>query len=117
MKNAKIAIVSLVILTCSYYASSYVKNAYLRFASSTAKLEDVRQQVGPSLNAALADVGLRIGLPTYIRVFKEEQQLEVWLEEGGTFKLTKTYQICNFSGDLGPKSKREIGSRQKDFIL
>jgi murein L,D-transpeptidase YafK len=42
--------------------------------------------------------------PVYIRIFKEESELEVWKERpGGRFVLVKTYPICNWSGALGPK--------------
>lgn len=43
--------------------------------------------------------------PVYIRVFKEESELEVWKERpGGRYVLVKTYPICNWSGALGPKT-------------
>lgn len=46
-----------------------------------------------------------------VRIFKEEQVLEVWKRTGtGTYKLFKTYEICAYSGDLGPKFKE--GDRQ-----
>ena len=42
--------------------------------------------------------------PVYIRIFKEESELEVWKERpGGRYILIKTYPICNWSGALGPK--------------
>lgn len=42
--------------------------------------------------------------PVYIRIFKEESELEVWKERpGGRYVLVKTYPICNWSGALGPK--------------
>ncbi len=39
----------------------------------------------------------------YIRSFKAELVLELWIEEGGKFKLFKTYRVCQGSGTLGPK--------------
>jgi murein L,D-transpeptidase YafK len=37
-------------------------------------------------------------------VFKEEAELEVWKQDtAGRFQILKTYQICRWSGDLGPK--------------
>jgi hypothetical protein len=39
-----------------------------------------------------------------LRVFKEEAELEVWKQDTtGHFQLLKTYPICRWSGDLGPK--------------
>jgi murein L,D-transpeptidase YafK len=39
-----------------------------------------------------------------IRIFKQESALEVWKRTGsGQFRLFKTYEICAWSGELGPK--------------
>jgi murein L,D-transpeptidase YafK len=39
-----------------------------------------------------------------LRIFKEEAELEVWKEDKtGQFQMLKTYPICRWSGDLGPK--------------
>lgn len=48
----------------------------------------------------------------FIRVFKYEEQLEIWEQqlEGGTFEKKKTISICAASGKLGPKRKQ--GDRQ-----
>ena len=46
-----------------------------------------------------------------VRIFKEEAVLEVWKATGaGAYRLFKTYEICAYSGDLGPKFKE--GDRQ-----
>ena len=46
-----------------------------------------------------------------LRIFKEESELEVWKEDKtGRFALLRTYPICRWSGDLGPKVKE--GDRQ-----
>ncbi|MEQ1653308.1 MAG: murein L,D-transpeptidase family protein [Hyphomicrobium sp.] len=42
--------------------------------------------------------------PIYIRVFKEESELEVWkARNDGRYVAIKTYPICKWSGTLGPK--------------
>jgi murein L,D-transpeptidase YafK len=43
------------------------------------------------------------GSPLFIRVFKEESQLELWMEKAGRFELLDTLPICHWSGTLGPK--------------
>ena len=49
--------------------------------------------------------------PILVRVFKEESELEVWKQDRtGRFALLKTYPICRWSGELGPKIKE--GDRQ-----
>jgi murein L,D-transpeptidase YafK len=42
--------------------------------------------------------------PILVRIFKEESELEVWKQDTtGHFQILKTYPICRWSGDLGPK--------------
>jgi len=49
--------------------------------------------------------------PILVRLFKEEAELEVWKQDReGRFALLKTYPICRWSGELGPKIKE--GDRQ-----
>ena len=49
--------------------------------------------------------------PILVRLFKEESELEVWKQDKeGRFALLKTYPICRWSGELGPKIKE--GDRQ-----
>ncbi len=50
--------------------------------------------------------------PILVRIFKEEAELEVWKKQTATgkFALFKSYDICKWSGKLGPKIKE--GDRQ-----
>ena len=42
--------------------------------------------------------------PIYIRIFKEEAEFEVWKRRiDGTYALLDVYEICAWSGELGPK--------------
>jgi murein L,D-transpeptidase YafK len=51
------------------------------------------------------------GSPILARIFKEDSEMEVWKQNrDGKFALLKTYPICKWSGDLGPKKKQ--GDRQ-----
>jgi murein L,D-transpeptidase YafK len=47
------------------------------------------------------------GFQLFIRAFKREQTVEVWVKEKGktTFTLLHTYPFCASSGTLGPKRK------------
>lgn len=59
----------------------------------------------------LAGLGSSPEAAMMVRIFKESSELEVWKQTaGGGFKLFKSYQICAWSGDLGPKVKE--GDRQ-----
>ncbi len=51
----------------------------------------------------LEQKGLALGAPVFIRIFKLESELEVWMEKGGRYQLFATYPICLWSGRLGPK--------------
>ena len=52
-----------------------------------------------------------VGSPIVMRIFKEEAELEIWKEnDTGRFALLRTYPICRWSGELGPKIK--AGDRQ-----
>ena len=49
---------------------------------------------------------LAVGRAIYIRIFKAESELELWLQnEGGTFSRLATYPICHWTGGIGPKLK------------
>ena len=49
--------------------------------------------------------------PIFVRLYKESSELEIWKQrENGDYALLKTFQICKWSGALGPKKKE--GDRQ-----
>jgi len=41
----------------------------------------------------------------YIRIFKFEKQMEIWLSDSSGFSLYKKYEICKLSGGFGPKRR------------
>jgi murein L,D-transpeptidase YafK len=54
--------------------------------------------------AEMQERKLRVERPLFIRVFKEESELEVWkLADDGRYQHFRTYPICTWSGALGPK--------------
>jgi murein L,D-transpeptidase YafK len=60
-------------------------------------------EVAPSLIRSLESAGLSYGAPVFLRVFKEERELELWVRKEGAFTLFRTYDIVAMSGLLGPK--------------
>jgi murein L,D-transpeptidase YafK len=56
-----------------------------------------------ALDTRLAAAGLAAGAPVFIRIFKLEFELELWMKRGERFHLLATYPICRWSGALGPK--------------
>ena len=65
------------------------------------------ERVQEELTRDLAETGMRYGNPVFIRILKEEGQLELFVQEVGkeTFKLFRTYDIVAMSGRLGPKER------------
>jgi murein L,D-transpeptidase YafK len=62
------------------------------------------KELPPDLLALLRQKRMPKNSPIILRVFKEEAELEVWKQDtSGLFQLLKTYPICRWSGDLGPK--------------
>ena len=51
----------------------------------------------------LQKLDLTEGTPVLIRIFKDESQLELWMQKGERYVLFATYPICHWSGTLGPK--------------
>jgi murein L,D-transpeptidase YafK len=99
----------------------------LRFLASFLALVSVALVLaacgGPSVNAKankplstamvqkLALMGSSPGEAMMIRIFKESSELEIWKRtRGGEFKLLESYEICTWSGELGPKIRE--GDRQ-----
>lgn len=65
----------------------------------------------PKMQLKLAKMGLSMSSPIMIRVFKEEEVMEVWKANSqDRYQLVATYPICAWSGMLGPKKKE--GDRQ-----
>lgn len=54
----------------------------------------------------LQRLGAHLGKPVFIRIFKEERLLELWLQAAtGEWNCFSTYAIAGMSGELGPKTQ------------
>ena len=42
----------------------------------------------------------------FLRAFKREQIIELWVNDAGKYHLLKEYAVCAASGDLGPKRRQ-----------
>lgn len=67
------------------------------------RAKKVADRINPKLKKDLGSLGLSLGEPVFIRVFKEELELELWVLEGSRFVKFRTYSIAAMSGKLGPK--------------
>ncbi len=67
--------------------------------------------VPKELIAKMKAKGMSPSAPIMVRVFKDEDVLEVWKQKGnGTYALLESFEICKWSGKFGPKFKE--GDRQ-----
>ncbi|HXI06010.1 MAG TPA: murein L,D-transpeptidase family protein [Bradyrhizobium sp.] len=78
---------------------------------SLANNAKANQPVPPKLIQTMVEKNMDLNSPILVRIFKQEAELEVWKQDrDGRFALLKTYPICRWSGDLGPKVRE--GDRQ-----
>ncbi|MCG7393541.1 L,D-transpeptidase family protein [Microvirga sp. ACRRW] len=69
------------------------------------------QPIPPAAMALMSAKGMSKNDPILIRAYKKESELEVWKRgSNGKYALLKTYPICRWSGQLGPKTRE--GDRQ-----
>jgi murein L,D-transpeptidase YafK len=62
------------------------------------------QELPPELLSLFQQKNMAKDSPILVRIFKEEAELEVWKQDTtGHFQILKTFPICRWSGDLGPK--------------
>ncbi|WP_237153289.1 L,D-transpeptidase family protein [Oryzibacter oryziterrae] len=70
-----------------------------------------QRPVSRSTQAQMDKLNMSSSSPVLMRIFKEENTFEVWkMDKTGRYALLKSYQICKWSGKLGPKVKE--GDRQ-----
>ena len=74
------------------------------------------KKLPPELLSLLQQKKMPIHSPILVRTFKEEAELEVWKQDTtGHFQIVKTYPICRWSGDLGPKWWEGDGQTPEGF--
>jgi murein L,D-transpeptidase YafK len=67
--------------------------------------------IPPSTLALMAAKGVSPSDPILIRAYKKESEMEIWKRgRDGRYALLKTFPICRWSGQLGPKVRQ--GDRQ-----
>ncbi|MEM7426828.1 MAG: 2-dehydro-3-deoxyphosphooctonate aldolase [Pseudomonadota bacterium] len=63
----------------------------------------------------LKELGLKTGLPVFIRIFKEDSLLEFWMQKDGKWTKYRDFEICKWSGELGPKLREGDGQSPEGF--
>lgn len=79
--------------------------------SSVVTDDRASRPIPTKLVADMTAKGMKPSDPIFVRIFKQESELEVWKPDAsGSYALLKTYPICRWSGSLGPKKQQ--GDRQ-----
>ena len=81
------------------------------FAGSAARADKASQPIPAATLALMAAKGTSAAAPIVLRAYKKESEIELWKRNAaGRYVPIKTYPICRWSGQLGPKTKN--GDRQ-----
>lgn len=100
--------------------------AYLPFSDAGEKIPTSSRarraitKVTPVLKKELTKANFKYGDPLFIRIFKKEKVLEVWINSNNSegYRLFKTYPICTYgNGGLGPKIKQGDGQAPEGFYF
>src|SRR6202020_1857344 len=92
--------VSLTVAACAWIAGC--DDSYLDQSSARSQ-----QPISSATLAKMEALDTTPSAPTLIRTYKKEAELEIWkMKSSGEYALLKTYPMCRWSGQLGPK-KRE----------
>ena len=77
---------------------------------SSPRSREAVARISPSLVKQLESRNLSYGSPVFIRIFKSERELELWVKDDDGYELFQTYAVVAMSGKLGPKLRE--GDRQ-----
>jgi len=73
--------------------------------------ERARATIPPSTLALMESKGTSKSAPVLIRAYKKDAELEIWkMKPDGRYVHLKTFPMCRWSGQLGPKARE--GDRQ-----
>ena len=87
------------------------------YAVGSKRAAAVFAEVTPGLKEAFAAKELEWGAPIFIRAFKEERELELWVQKGETFTLFRKYHVAGISGEAGPKLRQGDGQIPEGFYF
>jgi murein L,D-transpeptidase YafK len=116
MKLLRAALAAILVSLLCFAYVEYSDDTYAETARSflATKLPEVfgrfRKLNERPIKDRIAEAGFQPGQPVLIRIFKQENTLELWMNRSGQLELAMSYPICTWSGNLGPKLRE--GDRQ-----
>lgn len=99
-------LVPFLLLGFSFLQPAGAQTAFLQNQKSSARVSKAFMNTESRLQQAFIHKGLRWPASfMYIRSFKFDSKVEIWLKNERTekYKLFKTYRVCMQSGSMGPK--------------
>ena len=87
------------------------------YADGSKRFQAVASKVTSGLQERFEEQGIRWGSPIFLRAFKKERQLELWVKNKDKFVLFETYPIAGTSGDPGPKLREGDGQIPEGFYF
>ena len=103
-------LIMLLLLTLNCYAQSELR--------TSARFREVFSRIHEPLEKELAAKDLELGAPIYLRIFKSEMLLEVWLQKEGRYELFKSYPVCTYGSEgLGNKNREGDGRAPEGFYF
>jgi murein L,D-transpeptidase YafK len=106
-------------LPASLGSSAGTRNSMVGLSAvpATTKSNAVTEATREELKGKLERLGLEMGDAVYLRAFKEEKELEVWMRAEGEndFSLFRVYGISDLAGNLGPKQREGDGQAPEGF--
>lgn len=115
MRRASLCLFALVAVILAWPITGRSLANRLHRDAGEERAQAAAERVRPALVRELSALGLRYGDPVFIRIFKHEHQLELWVRKGGRYALFRQYPICAWSGDLGPKLRQGDGQSPEGF--
>jgi murein L,D-transpeptidase YafK len=101
MKKFVLAGICIFFISCVFAQSSFID-----YQRNFPRVADALNRKTDTLKKQFEALGLQWpAKQIYIRSFKYDSQLEVWIRNNNNepFKLFKTYAVCALAGSLGPK--------------
>jgi murein L,D-transpeptidase YafK len=93
-----------IVLRFAFVASATMLLAGCPGIGGSSDIIPAMKQLPAETQVLLAKSGMKQESPIFVRIFKEESQLEIWkAKDDGRYYHFKTYPICSWSGELGPK--------------
>lgn len=103
-RTYKLLLLSFILLCCFAFQQKSFKEQQMK----AERVKTAYKEKSTTLDKRLSDKSIkRSTLQVFIRVFKKEAQLELWVKNvaADKYSLLTTYDICSSSGTVGPKRK------------